>query len=88
MAIRRSPMEDQTLRCWRTITDHDRRDVPTLASNVADRGMVSQHGIPRTHWIILRHGNLPPDTLLRDCLHGAPRFMAVPESVRGRGLLR
>ena len=61
--------------------DHDGRDVPAVADQIADRGLVSQYGFPRTPRPVLRDGHLPPDTFLRDGVHGPTGTMAVSEPV-------
>ena len=80
-------MADETL-CARSInTDHDCRHVPAVAGDVENRGLVSEHGVPRAHWLVLRNGHFPPDTVLRDGVCGTPGAVAVSEPVRGRGFL-
>ena len=74
-------MADEVVRGGRINIDHDGRDVPAVAGQIADRGLVSQHGVPWTPWPVLRHGHLPPDTFLRDGLHGPTGTMAVSEPV-------
>ena len=81
-------MADETI-CARSLnTDHDRRNVSAVAGHVENRGLVSEHGFPRTHRLVLRNGHRPPDTVLRDRLRGTPGPVAVSELIRGRGLLR
>ena len=80
-------MADKTI-CARSVDpDHDRRNVPAVAGYVENWGLVSEHGFPRAHWLVLRNGHLPLDIVLRDCVCGTPGAMAVSEPVRGRGFL-
>ncbi len=81
-------MADETLRGWGVGADNDGGDVPAVASDLEDWGLVSQHGVLGTDRIILRDGHLPTNTLLRDRVHSPTRTMAIPKSFRGCGLLR
>ena len=81
-------MADKTICARSANTDYDCRNVSAVAGHVENWGLVSKHGFPRAHWLVLRNGHLPPDTILRDYLCGTPGAMAVSEPVRGRGLLR
>jgi len=81
-------VENQIVCWWGITADHDRGDVSALANHTENRGVVSEYGIPGPDRIVLRHGHRPTDTLLRDRLHRSARSVAVPELVRGCGLLR
>jgi len=62
-------------------------DVPALAREAADRGVVPKHGRAGTDRAVLRHGHLQTHSVLRDGVYSAARVVAVSESVRGRGVL-
>ena len=81
-------MADKTIRARSVNIDYDCGHVPAVAGDVENWGLVSEHGVPRAYWLVLRNGHLPPDTVLRDCVRGAPGAVAVSQPVRGRGLLR
>ena len=74
-------MEDEIVCGWGIITDYDCCDVSTLASHTQNRGVVSEHGVFGTHWIILRYGYIPVDIILRDCIYGTAWTVAVPKSI-------
>ena len=81
-------MADKNIRARSVNTDHDCRNVSTVAGYVENWGLVSEHGFPRAHWLVLRNGHRPLDTVLRDCVCGTPGAMAVSEPLRRRGFLR
>ena len=62
-------------------TDHDYRNVSAVAREVEDRSLVSQYGFPCTDRPVLCDGYLPSDTILRDCVYGTTRTMAIPKPV-------
>lgn len=64
-----------------TGVDNDCGDVPTLAGDVEDWRVVSQHVLFGTDRVILRDGHLSTDTILRDYIHGTTWTMAVSESL-------
>lgn len=81
-------MADEALRGWGAAADHDGGDVPALAAGVAGGRVVSQHGFPGVDRLVLRHGHRPAHLVLRDGREYAEGPVALPESVRGRRLLR
>ena len=59
-------------------------DVPAVADEAKDRGMVFKHGNARADRAILRNGHFPTDTILRHGVRSATGAMAVSEPFRGR----
>ena len=74
-------MEAEALRWWSLGSYTCSCDVPTLASDFEDRGMVFEYGITGIDWVILRDGDLQADIVLCHRLHGASGIMALPELV-------
>jgi len=62
-------------------SDPRSRYVPAVASDVADRGLVSEHGSIGADRIVLCDGDMQIDFILRHGLHGTTGAVAVPESV-------
>lgn len=81
-------MAHETVRGRRAGADHDGDHVPAVAGAAAHRGVVPEHGHAGPDRPVLRHGPRAPDPVLRDGLRGAAGPVAVPEPLRGRGLLR
>ena len=74
-------MADETI-CARSVnTDYDCCNVSAVAGYVENWGLVSEYGFPWAHWLVLRNGHLPPDTVLCDCVYGTPGAMVVSEFV-------
>ena len=61
--------------------------VSTLAYDAKDRCLVSQHGSVGLDRSVLRHGYIQVDSVLRHGVYNPSRIMAVPKSLRGRGVL-
>lgn len=80
-------MEAETVCGGRAGGDFAGRNVPALAGEAADWGVVPEHGRVRTNRLVLRHGNFQAHFVLRDGVYGAAWPVAVSESVRGRGVL-
>lgn len=74
-------MEDKVICWWGAVVDYDGCDVPAVAGDAKDRGVVSEYGIFGADRFILRYGNLPTDTVLCYRICGAAWPMVIPEFV-------
>lgn len=73
-------MADEIVRGGRFGADNDGGDVPALAGDVEDWGLVSFNGILGADRTVLRYGYFPTDTVLRDCVYGTAWLMALSKS--------
>lgn len=74
-------MEAEAIRGWGADSHPRSRDVPTVAGDIEDRSLVSEHGSAGSDRIVLCDGDIQVDSVLRHCFHGTARTVAVPESV-------
>ena len=81
-------MADEALCSWRSLGNHDCRDVSVMANPTKAGGMVSEYGHARAHRIVLRDVDFPPDLVLHNGAFNAERSLVISESLRGRGLFR
>ena len=77
-------MEAEAVRGLCAGSDPARCDVPAVAREAADRGVVPELGRVGPAGPVLRHGDFSAAAVLRDGVHGAAGAVAVSESVRGR----
>lgn len=73
-------METKVICPWGIDLDHGGGDVPALAHQTEDRGVVFEHGNVGFNRLILRHGNFPVDIVWSDVFCGATGAVAVSES--------
>lgn len=74
-------MENQTLRRRCFGTDYGCGDVPIVAHDIEDRGMVFEHGDAGPDRAVLRHGHFQGNTVRRHIFRGPARLVVVPELV-------
>lgn len=81
-------MEEKVVCCRCAITDHDSGHVPALAFSDETGCLVLEYGHAWAAGVVLRDGNRSNDSVRGDDVHASTWSLAVPESVRGRGILR
>ena len=81
-------MEDEAVCCGCTDRYHGHRAVSAVAAVHEAGCVVSQYGHARLDWVVFRHGHCPLDPIRHHNVRDPARPMAVPEFIRGRGLLR